>query len=142
MDGIVATAEVTVAAPATAVWVALTDPAQIKEYMFGSTVETDWQPGSPITWTGKYKGQSYRDKGVIITVDPPRLLEVTHFSPMSGAEDVPENYHLLRYTLTTAAQGTHVVLAQDNNADDDAAAHARQNWQSMLAALKRHVEGG
>lgn len=141
MKGIVATAEVTIAAPAAAVWIALTDPAQIEQYMFGSIVETDWQPGSQITWSGEYDGQRYRDKGEIVTVDPPRLLEVTHFSPMSGADDVPENYHLLRYTLTPTAEGTQVVLAQDNNPDDDAATHARQNWQSMLAGLKRQVEG-
>jgi hypothetical protein len=34
MAGIVATAETVIAAPAAAVWAALTDPAQIKEYMF------------------------------------------------------------------------------------------------------------
>jgi uncharacterized protein YndB with AHSA1/START domain len=141
MNGIVVTAEVTIAAPASAVWVALTDPAQIKEYMFGSTVETDWQPGSPITWSGEYDGHRYRDKGEIVTVDPPHVLEVTHFSPMSGADDLPENYHLLRYTLAPTVGGTHLVLAQDNNANEAAAAYARQNWQSMLAGLKRQVEG-
>jgi uncharacterized protein YndB with AHSA1/START domain len=41
MPGIVATAEITIAAPATTVPAALTDPRQIKEYLFGSTVETD-----------------------------------------------------------------------------------------------------
>jgi hypothetical protein len=31
--------------------------------MFGATVETDWRPGSAITWSGEYNGQRYRDKG-------------------------------------------------------------------------------
>jgi len=141
MNGIVATAEITIAASPTEVWTALTDPAQIKEYMFDTTVETDWQPGSVITWSGEYNGQPYQDKGEIVAVEPPRFLELTHYSPMSGAEDVPENYHLLRYTLTPTAEGTHVALAQDNNADDEAAAHARQNWQYMLTGLKQHAEG-
>jgi Activator of Hsp90 ATPase homolog 1-like protein len=30
------------------VWTALTDPEQIKKYMFGSQVVTDWEQGSPI----------------------------------------------------------------------------------------------
>jgi hypothetical protein len=38
MPGIVATAEITIAAPATTVPAALTDPRQIKENLFGSTV--------------------------------------------------------------------------------------------------------
>ena len=140
MTGIVATAETTIAAPPSAVWAALTDPVQIKQYMFGSTVETDWQPGSAITWSGEYEGRSYQDKGEVITFDPPHRLEVTHFSPLSGAEDVPENYHRVTYTLTPDARGTRVVLTQDNNPDQDAADHSAQNWQSMLAGLKRHVE--
>lgn len=140
MTGIVASAEITIAAPVTDVWAALTDPAQIKEYMFGSTVETDWQPGGSITWSGEYNGHPYQDKGEIIAVEPPRRLEVTHFSPMSGAADVPENYHRLSYTLTHAGHGTLVALTQDNNVDEDAAAHSARNWQAMLEGLKRHVE--
>lgn len=140
MTCIVATAEITIAASATTMWAALTDPAQIKQDMFGSTVETDWRPGSPITWSGECNGQRYEAKGEIITVEPPRRLLVTHFSPMSGADDVPENYHRLSDTLTPTEHDTHVQLSQDNNPDRDAAAHATRNWQTMLAGLKRHIE--
>ena len=141
MNGVVASAQVTIAAPAADVWAALTDPARIREYMFGSTVETDWQPGGSITWSGEYNGQPYQDKGEIIAVDPPRRLEVTHFSPLSGADDVPENYHRVAYTLTQTGPGTLVALTQDNNPDEEAAAHSARNWQAMLDGLKRHVEG-
>ena len=140
MNGVVASAEITIAAPAADVWAALTDPARIKEYMFGSTVETDWQPGGSITWSGEYNGQPYQDKGEIIAVEPPRRLEVTHFSPLSGADDVPENYHRVAYTLTQTGPGTLVALTQDNNPDEEAAAHSARNWQAMLEGLKRHVE--
>lgn len=142
MTGIVATAEIDITAPATRVFAALTEPAQIRQYMFGSTVETDWQPGSSITWSGEYNGHRYQDKGEIVAIDPPRRLELTHFSPMSGAEDVPENYHHLVYHLTSVEDGTRVQLTQDNNPDEAAAAHATQNWQAMLSGLKRHIEDG
>ena len=141
MNGVVASAQITIAAPAADVWAALTDPARIKEYMFGSTVETDWQPGGSITWSGEYNGRPYQDKGEIIAVEPLRRLEVTHFSPLSGAADVPENYHRVAYTLTQAGHGTLVALTQDNNPDEEAAAHSARNWQAMLDGLKRHVEG-
>ncbi len=38
----IATAEVTIAASAKRVWDALTDPAIIKKYMFGSEVSSEW----------------------------------------------------------------------------------------------------
>jgi uncharacterized protein YndB with AHSA1/START domain len=141
MTGVVATAHIDIAAPATRVWDALTQPSQIKQYLFGSTVETDWQPGNAITWSGEYDGRPYQDKGEIIAVRAPERLELTHFSAMSGAEDVPENYHRLVYSLTPIEGGTRVELTQDNNPDDEAAAHATANWQTMLEGLKRHVEG-
>ena len=72
--------------------------------------------------------------------EPPRRLEVTHFSPMTGAEDVPENYHRISYTLTHVGHGTLVALSQDNNPDEEAAGHSARNWQAMLEDLKRHVE--
>ena len=75
------------------VWTALTEPEQIEKYMFGSQVVTDWQPGSPIVWKGEYEGKKYEDKGEIVEIEQARRLKVTHFSPMSGEEDIPANYH-------------------------------------------------
>ena len=96
MTGHVAVAEADIDAPRSKVWRALMDPEQIRKYMFGSRVETDWEPGSRITWTGEYEGKWYEDKGEILEVVPNRRLKVTHFSPLSGEEDAPENYHTLR----------------------------------------------
>ena len=59
----VATAQTEIDASPDKVWDALTDPDQIKQYMFGSQVETDWRPGSPIVWKGEYEGKQYEDKG-------------------------------------------------------------------------------
>ena len=100
MAGFEATAQTDVAAPPERVWAALTDPAQIATYMQGSKVTTTWQVGSPITWDGEYDGRSYQDKGEVLTYDEPRVLSVTHYSPMMGQPDEPENYHTLVYTLT------------------------------------------
>lgn len=140
MTGIVATVEVEIDAPPKRVWDALTDPAQIKQYMFGSDVDTDWRPGSPITWSGEYEGKPYQDKGEILNVVNEQRLELTHYSPMSGAEDRPENYHRLVYTLEPSGDGTKLRLDQDNNDTDEAAEHARQTWQQMLDGLRKHVE--
>ena len=95
----VATATIEIDASPGEVWAALTDPEQIKKYMFGSRVVTDWQPGSPIVWKGEYEGKKYEDKGEIVEVEQARRLKLTHFSPLSGDEDIPENYHTVLYEL-------------------------------------------
>ena len=132
MTGHVATAETDIRAPAGRVWRALTDPDEIQKYMFGSRVETDWKPGSRITWKGEYNGETYEDRGEILEVIPDRRLKVTHFSPLSGQEDAPENYHALVYELTDDDGKTHVSLSQDNNPTKEAAEHSRANCEKML----------
>lgn len=139
MAGIVATAEIDIEASPDRVWRALTEPALIKKYMFGSLVETDWKAGSRIVWKGEYEGKPYEDKGEIIEFKPERLLVLTHFSPMSGQEDLPENYHALIYELEQRGDLTHLSLSQDNNASDEEAARSKQNWSMMLASLKEVV---
>jgi uncharacterized protein YndB with AHSA1/START domain len=141
MPGIVADASIDIAAPTERVWEALTDPAQIEQYMFGTHVETDWHLGSPITWSGVWEGKEYQDKGVVLTYDEPRELSVTHFSPLTGQEDVPENYHRVTYTLTEEGETTHLAVSQDNNASEDEAEHSRANWEQVLSGIKKLVEG-
>jgi uncharacterized protein YndB with AHSA1/START domain len=140
MTGHIATAETDVKAPPGRVWKALTDPDEIEKYMFGSHVVTDWQPGGSIVWKGEYEGKAYEDKGEILEVVPERRLKMTHFSPLSGMDDVPENYHTLTYELEGQNGTTHVSLSQDNNSSPEAAEHSRANWEKMLSGLKATVE--
>ena len=140
MVNFTAVAETAIDAPAARVWEALTDPEIITRYFFGTWVETDWKPGSPITWSGEYNGRSSQDKGQVLEVEPSRLLKFTHFSPLTGLPDIPENYHTLTFTLDEHDGGTRVSLAQDNNASEAEAQRATENWQVMLSGLKQTVE--
>jgi uncharacterized protein YndB with AHSA1/START domain len=140
MSGHVATAQCEIDAPPEKVWRALTDPQLIKKYMFGSEVRTDWKPGSPITWQGEFEGRKYMDKGEIIAVEHGRRLEVTHFSPLTGQEDRPENYHRVSYELQQTDGGTSVRLTQDNSSSAEEAEHSAATWQMMLDGLKKVAE--
>ena len=141
MANVIARAEVDIAASPAEVWTALTDPKLIAQYFFGSRVQTDWQPGHPIRWTGEYQGKPYEDHGSVVEVEPERRLTVTHFSPMTGLPDAPENYHTITYDLEELGGSTRVSLHQDNNRDDAEAARSTENWRMMLAGLKKTVEG-
>lgn len=141
MTGAIATAETEIHATPEEVWAALTEPEQIASYMGGSLVETTWQVGSPITWSGELDGHAYQDKGEVLTYDEPRVLSVTHYSPLMGQEDRPENYHTLVYTLTGGEDLTRVSLTQDGCSDETQAEQFSANWQRMLEGLKGHVEG-
>jgi uncharacterized protein YndB with AHSA1/START domain len=140
MTGHVATAQCEIDAAPDKVWEALTDPELIKKYMFGSEVKTDWKPGSPITWQGEFEGRKYEDKGEVIAVEPGRRLEVTHFSPLTGQEDRPENYHHVLYELQETGGSTSVRLTQDNSSSAEEAEHSAANWQMMLDGLKKVAE--
>jgi uncharacterized protein YndB with AHSA1/START domain len=127
-------------APKEDIWKALTDPAAISQYMFGTKVTTDWAEGSPITWEGEMGGKKYQDKGRILEVRPPQILEYSHFSPLSGLPDEPANYHTIRVEVVDEGPATKVTLIQDNNETPEVRDHSEKNWQAMLDGLKAVVE--
>jgi uncharacterized protein YndB with AHSA1/START domain len=136
----IAKAAVTIDAPAAKVWEALVDPEAITQYMFGTNVTTDWREGSPVVWKGEWKGKSYEDKGVLLEVKPERRLKYSHFSPLSGLPDKPENYHTVTIELSGKGDQTEVSLSQDNNPTEEAREHSEKNWEMMLAGLKKYLE--
>ena len=146
MSDITARASTRIDAPRQEVWRALTDPTIISEYYLGATVSTDWQVGSPITWSGEWNGTAYTDKGEILAVEPGRLLSYSHWSPTSGTEDLPQHYHVVTITLSDAGDETEVELEQSKVQGKTSEADRRHrkdhesNWSTMLDGLKRSVE--
>ncbi|HEU5318330.1 MAG TPA: SRPBCC domain-containing protein [Chloroflexota bacterium] len=138
--GLTSTASTTIHSPVAKVWDALVDPEMIKQYMFGAVVESDWKEGSPIVWKGEYEGRKYEDKGVIQKLEPQRVLQYTHYSPLAGKPDVPESYHTVTVELSPQDGATRVQLSQDNNSDEEARQHTAKFWQGMLDTLKKLLE--
>ena len=137
---LIAKAAVSVNASTAKVWDALVNPKVIKQYMFGADVVSNWREGSTITWKGEWEGKSYEDKGVILQFKPERMIQYTHFSPLSGLPDQLDNYHTVTITLSGEGNHTNVSLAQDNNKTEQAREHSEKNWAMTLAALQKFVE--
>lgn len=139
-NNFVAKAETNINVPSGKVWGALTDPGMLKKIMFGSTVISDWKEGSKIIWKGEWQGKPFEDKGEVLKAIPSKKLQYSHFSPMMGLPDVPENYHTITIDLTDNGEQTHVALSQDNNATEEAREHSQKNWAMMLGDLKKLLE--
>jgi uncharacterized protein YndB with AHSA1/START domain len=114
MSEITASASVVVDRPRHQVWKALTEPDLVSQYFMGATVKTDWQVGHPITFSGTWKDKPFEDKGEILTFEPEEEMSYSHWSPLSGADDVPDNYHVVHISLDDADGGTRVTLEQSN----------------------------
>ena len=139
--GFEAVKSVTIDAPKGEVWDALTRPEKVKQYMHGTEMSTDWKEGSPISWKGEWKGKAYEDKGQVLEVQPQKRLSYTHWSPMGGSEDKPENYHTVTYELTGENGKTTLTLRQDNNpTQEEANQMAENNWGPVLEGLKETAE--
>lgn len=136
----IATASTTINAPSSKVWEAITKPELIKQYLFGTDVISDWTVGSPILYRGEWQGKPFEDRGKILEIEPEKRLVSTHWSPMSGVPDLPENYHTVTYRLLEKDGGTEVTILQDNNASEEEKAHSEQNWKAVLDGMKRLLE--
>lgn len=133
------TATTHVAEPPERVWAELMHPGA--RWMLGANIETDFQPGSPITFEGHFFGRVFADKGEVIAVERPKLLHFTHFAPLNGLADIPENYHEIRIMLEPDDGGTLVTVVEGNIDTERHATAAEGYWKDALATLAHRDDG-
>lgn len=122
------------------VWKALTDPDQIKKYLFGTETVSDWNVGSPITFSGVWEGKSYMDKGTVLQIETGKILKYNYWSSFSGTEDKPENYANIVYSLEEKNGKTVFSILQDGIKTKEARDHSEQNWKMVMNNLKELLE--
>jgi uncharacterized protein YndB with AHSA1/START domain len=121
-------------------WEALTNPEQIKKYLFGTETKTDWKVGSPITFSGTWEEKPYVDKGTLLEIEKEKLIKYSYWSSFSGTEDVPENYANVCYFISDYEGKTLFTVTQDGHKTEETREHSKQNWQSILNSLKELLE--
>jgi hypothetical protein len=77
---------------------------------------------------------------VILQFKSGERIQYSHFSPLSGVPDKPENYHIVTIDLMDTGNQTRVTLTQNNSATEEERAHSEENWKMVLAELKKFVE--
>jgi uncharacterized protein YndB with AHSA1/START domain len=126
-------------APLEKVWDALTRPEQVKQYFFGTNLETTWEVGSPIIFRGEWNGAAYEDKGTILSFEPLKSFSYTYWSNAGTLPDTPENYQILTFSTEEVSGGTKVTIDQSNVETQEKADHSAENWKMILGELEKFV---
>lgn len=127
-------------APLAKVWAALTQPEQIKQYMFGTQVVTDWVPSHPIRFHGEWQGKPYEEKGLIVDVIDQQKIAYSYWSVFFGLLDLPENHQTVTYTIESQGENTLLTVSQTNIFSQQMKDHSEKNWQAIVAGLKSLIE--
>jgi len=127
-------------APLARVWDAITNPAIVKQYFFGTELDTDWKVGSPLFFRGEWQGKRYEDRGTVLLFEPMCALAFDYWSSMSGTEDRTETRLIVRYELEELPDGVRITLKNSNFDTQASADHAAENWRGVLQNLKRLLE--
>src|SRR5688572_5308897 len=122
------------------IWHALTQPAHVKKWQYGSDLITDWKPGSDIRFRTSWEDQVFEQWGKVLEVRPYDLIRYSLFAPRPDLEDVPENYFVMRYMLTDGDGYTEVQIIQEDNRPGALQQEPQGEENAVLQDLKRVAE--
>src|SRR5580698_9863348 len=121
-------------------WEALTKSEFIRQYWFGSRVESTWTKGA--SWTLISQDGKTTDNGEIVEVDPPKKL-VIKWQNQWRPELHEEGFS--RATFEIAAQGDTVKLTVTHEIDKTPSKlidAVSGGWPAILSSLKSLLETG
>ena len=115
---------------------------------------TDWAAGSLIEIDAVVGDTRYHDKGQVLRVEPPSLLQYTYWSRISGLPDRPHSYSTITMVLEARGNETLLTVKQEVPASprrhgkgweigpEFGLKHVEFYWRTTLPILKSTVEGG
>ncbi len=141
LNDLVVSRSIEINAPLAKVWKGLTDPAIIKDYLYGTETVTNWKVGSEIVFQGEWEGNKYRDHGVILELIPNELISYSYWSGFSGLEDKPENYSTVTYNVEIISdEKTLFTWTQKGFATEQNYEHSNSGMEEFLKSIKAVIE--
>lgn len=120
-------------------WTILTEPNFIKQWL-GVRVETDWNEGSPITFSFTWDGKEFEDKGHLLKFEQLDTFSYDYWSGFSGMADLPENYSIITFKLNDQIGKTILQLTHSNFSNQTMYEHSDKNWEETMDTIKKLAE--
>ena len=121
-------------------WSAVTTPDFMKQYWFGSYIETDWMPGS--SWKLLFPDGRLADGGEIVEIDPPKRLVLkwrNEWKPELKAEGDSQ----LTMTLEPVDDAVKLTITHEMaRAESKLIQAVSGGWPRILSNLKSLIETG
>jgi hypothetical protein len=111
-----------------------------QEILLRGKVDSDWRVGSPITFTGEFRGNAYHEKGTIMQCSPERLLQYSHWSNLEALPNIPENYRTWTFQIAPDGAGIRLSVTEDNIPTEGQRARSDEFWSGVLSTIKEIVE--
>lgn len=130
------------ASPA-AVWDALTNIDQMKQWMAVPEMEleviTNWNVGGPIL-TKAFHHEHFENEGTVLQFEPFRVLRYTHLSSISRLPNLPENYTHFEFRLEPVDEHTALTVTLRGFPTESIYKHLDFYWRVTVGILKDFIE--
>ncbi len=118
-------------------WQALTSGEFTEQYWFGRCVESDWRPGSKVTFTYD-QGRKVDLVGQVLRCEPPRLLSYTFHEQSMGEPPSRVTFEIEPAQSMVKLTVTH----EDFPPDSQLFERISRGWPAILSSLKSLLETG
>jgi len=122
--------------PLDKIWEAFTSKEIFPKWFLGANLDTSWEIGTPIKFSGEYQGFSYQDKGMVLQFAPNKLIEYSYLSQFGGYDDKPENYLWVQCSFEERDGGSSVFIRQSNYSEERME-HSKTGWKDLLNGLEK-----
>lgn len=139
------TASLYIAAKPEPIYDALTKAPGVAALLFGSRLETTFEPGAPYAYVGPdgKGGEAVHVEGEVLACEPGKRLVLRHRTGPLWRDAGKVFSSRLTYALEDQGFATRVTVTHDEIEDDDPGyAHNQDGWVIFISRLKTYVETG
>ncbi len=130
-------------ASASKVWVCLTEPNLMKEWMgepgMPLKISTRWIVGTPISIKG-FHHVHFENKGTVMQFEPQKIIQYSHWSSISHLPDSKENYTNITFLLSPDEEKTLLKVQIENFPTASIFKHLDFYWRGTMKVLKDFAE--